>query len=136
MEGLSKIHSGPFLAVQQSREHRGLMWIGTPELCDCCQEMWPTSWITFDGKRFLCTSCQYELKENIEANIECCDLCHDDFPLSEMTLSYNQILCKKCSHDPSQPAAKAWLKKQDEEEAQRLREKYAYGENPVREKYD
>ena len=69
--------------------------------------------------------------------VEQCDVCNDDFPLTEMTLSYNQILCKKCAHDPSQPYSMSWLKKQDEEEKEREAiEKFAYGLNPVRDKYD
>jgi|ERR1035437_2165251 hypothetical protein len=133
MNGLRKLPSGPFLAVN----HCKLIWIGTPERCDSCQEIWPTSWITFDGKRFLCTSCYYELKENDDPRLEQCDLCHYDFPLSEMTLSYNQLLCKKCAFDPSEPAARAWLKKQDEDQKEKeAKEKLAYGLNPVREKYD
>lgn len=95
MAKLEYIPSGPFLHVGK----RGLIWIGTPEKCDSCQDSFPTCWITFDGKRFLCTACNYEIKENSEARIQECDLCHYHFPLSEMTISYNQILCKKCASD-------------------------------------
>ena len=109
------------------------MWIGNPEKCDCCQESYPMSWIIFDGKRFLCTACNYEVKENENANIEECDLCHYDYPLDQMTISYNQILCKKCARDD----AAEKQKQADEIERQRdFDEAEQNGWEAVRQKYE
>ena len=91
MAGLKRIPSGPFLRIGS----RKLIWVGVPEKCDCCGETYPMCWITFDGKRYLCTSCNYDLKENCEAYLEECDLCHYEFPISHLSINYNQLLCRK-----------------------------------------
>ena len=102
-------------------ENTGLTWIGVPEKCDCCQVSYPMAWIKFDGKRFLCISCDYEVNENENAYIEECDLCHMDFPLIEMTLNYNQILCNKCASDDASKKEQALV---EQEGPESIRRKY------------
>lgn len=38
----------------------GLYWLGPIESCDLCHEIYPLSWIEFNGTQFLCLACRTE----------------------------------------------------------------------------
>lgn len=103
MAGLSETPSGPFLNVK----NRGLVWIGVPEQCDRCKEIYPMSWIAYDGEHFLCTACEWDVytehKDMVIAVSEELDLitgcstCYKYCDINEMSISYNELICKKCA---------------------------------------
>jgi len=109
MAGLKDIPSGPFIVGPSFGEKkRGLLWIGVPEQCDRCKEIWPMAWVAFDGKHFLCTACDWDVTvehRSVEgytvsedANlIEVCCSCYKYFDIGEMTISYNELICRKCA---------------------------------------
>lgn len=116
---------GPFLAQRDKTGKNGLVWIGVPERCDKCKDEYPMSWITFNGKQFLCVACEadehYDPESHFDPNsieysssyvadepkeeqstfdfLEECDCCHDEFPIREMTMGKdgNTLLCRKCA---------------------------------------
>ena len=99
---------GPFHNQKDKDGKGGLVWIGVPERCDRCKGEYPMSWITFNGKQFLCAACDADDNYPVDKSqkqedasfdfMEECDCCHDIFPISEMTIdkSGNNLLCKKC----------------------------------------
>lgn len=117
--------SGPFLKQQKPGGKMGLVWIGVPERCDKCKEIYPMSWITFNGKQFICVACETAEQYNPESHfdtgsikysssytttepkneqnntdfIEECDCCHDFFSIHDVTIGEdgNQLLCRKCA---------------------------------------
>lgn len=104
MAGLTELPKGPFLNIK----NRGLVWIGVPEQCDRCKEIWPMSWITFTGTYFLCTACEYQVTsegrgmeigvaEDLNL-IEVCPSCYTYYNITTMTISYNELICRKCAH--------------------------------------
>jgi hypothetical protein len=142
MGGLSEIPSGPFYigpTIRNGNPAKGLLFIGVPEQCDRCKEIYPMSWIEFDGEHFLCTACSWDVHvehkdmeiavaENLDL-IECCGTCFKYGNINEMTISYNQLICRKCANKLYQERLR------DEERAELERQKKELTEALEREKH-
>jgi hypothetical protein len=111
----NQLPSGPFLNVK----HRGLIWVGNPEQCDRCKEIYPMCWIEFTGTHFLCNACHWDVtvegrsvtmtvSEDLNL-IEPCGHCFKYFSIEKMTIDYNVLVCRPC-------AAKSYAKRRYEAE--------------------
>ena len=101
------LHKGPFYNVK----NRGLVWVGVPEQCDRCKEVYPMSWIEFIGTHFLCSACHWNVtveKRDINISvaedlllIQPCGYCFQYFTVNDLVIDMNQLVCRTCAQEAS-----------------------------------